>query len=329
MSDTKNSSHRSSALTRLVTKIHPPPRPDYGPKHMCGPDRRPPSLLTRTLNHFFPQAVATDVAWYMPSIGHKLTQTHDFFIEATALEEKDLVPALYELREKIWTIGAYPCYGLWWFVLPGISGLTGWWEEVVQTRAERGELILDMGCGIGQEIRRVAGIKGVKPTQLYALDVSREMWDLGLSFFGDAGSPPAEFIHAEARSYFDPSSLRHNSERLYQLSGKIDVILIAMFLDIFHWPDQKEVLNTAAHLSKIGTQVIGYSRGTATTDEKHEGCWDESGTRCWVHDDITMQILWFDVGKATNTTWKVEVKIVDVEEFGWDRQDKLDGDIDT
>jgi hypothetical protein len=134
-------------MTRLVTKIHPSPRPTYGPKRVNNAHIRRASLLTRILNHYFPRPARTDVPWYTPSIGRKLTQTRDFFLEATAFEEKDLEHALYELREKMWALDAYPCYGLWWFVLPGISGLTGWWEEVVQTRAERGELVLDMGCG--------------------------------------------------------------------------------------------------------------------------------------------------------------------------------------
>lgn len=166
----------------------------------------------------------------------------------------------------------------------------------------------------------MASIKGVESTQLYALDISREIWNLGLSFFGDAGSPPAEFIQAEARCYPNLSALRQNSERLYQLIGKIDVILMAMFLDLFHWPDQRSVLNTVVALSKIGTQVIGYSRGATTMNGK-EGYWDESGTRCLVHDDITMPLLWSDVGRSTNTLWKLELRVVDVKELGWDRQD--------
>ncbi|CAI6339871.1 unnamed protein product [Periconia digitata] len=320
MSNTRNRSRQASALARLHASVHPSPRPTYGPKRIDNSHIRRASFLTRFLDHYFPRAVRIDVAWYTPTIGRKLTQDLDFFIEATALEEKHLLPALYELREKMWAVDAYPCYGLWWFVLPGISGLTGWWEEVVQTRAQKGEVVLDMGCGIGQEIRRVAAINGVKPSQLYALDVTREIWNLGLSFFGDAGSPPAEFIHADARSHLFGNSLRHKPERLYQLSGKVDVILMAMFLDLFHFPDQKEVLNTAVALSKIGTQVIGYSRGATTTNAK-EGYWDESGTRSMVHDDISMLVLWWDIGKHTNTVWKIETRTVDIEELGWDRQD--------
>lgn len=71
-----------------------------------------------------------------------------------------------------------------------------------------------------------------------------EIWDFGLVFFRGAVFLPAEFTQAETTAYFYFSLPRHNFERLCLLRGKINLILIGTFLDIFHHPDQREFLNT-------------------------------------------------------------------------------------
>ena len=110
----------------------------------------------------------------------------------------------------------------------------------------------------------MAATEGVNLSQLYAVDVCRETWALGLELFSDAASPPAQFMQADARTARYAESLRQNSEHLFLLSGKVDVVLMGMFFDLFHYPDQVEVGKTLAELSRVGTQVIGYSRGTSS-----------------------------------------------------------------
>jgi hypothetical protein len=166
---------------------------------------------------------------------------------------------------------------------------------------------------VGQEIRRIANIEGVNSSQLYALDVSRELWNLGLETFGDAASSPATFIQADART-------NRYAKGPPVLDKQVDVVLMGLFLDLFHFPDQIEIGKTIADISKVGTQVIGYSRGTVR-GKAVEGEVKGTGSRAMVHDDLSPKTLWFDIGALTQTKWKVESKLVEVEELGWDKDD--------
>ncbi|KAF2193338.1 hypothetical protein K469DRAFT_744980 [Zopfia rhizophila CBS 207.26] len=266
-----------------------------------------------------PGNAVVHVAWYSASIGKKLDRTSDFFVDATGSNGKELTTLLHSIRDRAWALDAYPCFGRWLFLLPGISGLS-WYDDVVLKRAREGATVLDLGCGLGQEIRRVAVTESVKSTQLYVLDVSQEIWALGLELFGDASSPPAKFIQADARTDRYAESLRANSEQLFQLSGKVDVVLMGLFLDLFHFPGQVEVGKTVAMLSKVGTHAVGYSRGTTTGNAVEEEVKD-AGTRSMVHDDKSLKTLWFDIGELTKTKWKVEVNLVEIGEFGWEQED--------
>lgn len=177
-----------------------------------------------------------------------------------------------------------------------------------------------MCCRLGQEIRRIASTEGVDPTKLYALDVSPEIWALGLELFGDASSPPAQFVHADARTPRYEETLRANSQQLFDLSGKIEVMLVGLFLDLFHFPDQVEVGKTIALLSKVGTQVVGYARGTSTGNAK-EGEVEMAGAYCMVHDEQSLKVLWDDIGEVSGTKWEVEVRAMEIGELGWEMED--------
>jgi hypothetical protein len=90
--------------------------------------------------------VPTDVPWYDSSIGNKLDQSLEFFEESTGLQRKELKEVLYWVRNRAWATDQYPCFGLWWFLLPGIEGVK-WWDDVVVKGLKEGNVVVDMGCG--------------------------------------------------------------------------------------------------------------------------------------------------------------------------------------
>jgi hypothetical protein len=92
------------------------------------------------------------------------------------------------------------------------------------------------------------------------------------------------------------------------------------FFDLFHCPDAVAVGKTAAFLSKPGTCVIGYGRGTKRGNAR-EDWWPEVGTRCMVHDEWSMKMIWHEVGKATETKWEVEVEERGISELGLKKED--------
>jgi len=159
---------------------------------------------------------------------------------------------------------------------------------------------------------------GIPSTQVYALDVSPELWNLGLELFNDTSEPPAKFIHADARTHDSSSFLTHPS--LLPLTGKIDVILLSHFLDLFHWSDQMQVGVTIAFLSRVGSQAMGCMRGTRgkTLDCESMGGWY---SQSMVHDVLSLKMLWYDIGKFTETQWNVEASMVEPREWGWEDEE--------
>jgi hypothetical protein len=146
MSGSTSNSSQPSALQRLVNKINPPPRPQYQSNRINKSQFPQPPLVSRLLTKHFPSPPRTDVPWYAPSIGNKLDHEAEFFAEATGCEGKELEALLRVARDKAWAIDPYPCFGRWFFLLPGISG-SPWYNDVVVQRAKEGATVLDVGCG--------------------------------------------------------------------------------------------------------------------------------------------------------------------------------------
>ena len=60
-------------------------------------------------------------------------------------------------RDEAWKIKPYPCVGMWGFLKPNIvwSQLDHEYEHILR-RVVAGARILDLGCGLGQDLRRLA-----------------------------------------------------------------------------------------------------------------------------------------------------------------------------
>lgn len=58
---------------------------------------------------------------------------------------------------------------------------------------KEGKSILDLGCGLGQDLRQLR-IESGAAAKLYATDADQEVWDLGLEMFDDGEKPVANFL---------------------------------------------------------------------------------------------------------------------------------------
>lgn len=104
---------------------------------------------------------------------------------------------MHTIRDRVWAFAPYPCTGRGWFRLPGLSGMKIW-PEVVEA-AKDGKTILDLGCGLGQDIRRLRydavgssvsdgdsdGNDEAMNLNIYASDARKGMWDMGCELFID------------------------------------------------------------------------------------------------------------------------------------------------
>ena len=169
------------------------------------------------------------------------------------------------------------------------------YDEVLQ-RVKDGEQYLDIGCCMGQDIRKLV-YDGAPSENTYASDLNGKFWEIGYDLFLDKSSLKTTFIEADVLD--DESGLQ-------RLAGKMDIIHAASFFHLFDWDEQviaaKKIvglLNGAPSNLVLGRQAGRLESGDSTTQVKPDK------SRYW-HNPESWAKLWEQVGNETGTEWKVE-----------------------
>lgn len=190
------------------------------------------------------------------------------------------------------------------FLLPSISQLPAYSE--ILSRAHEGNVILDLGCCFGQDLRLLAA-KGCPTSTMYASDISGELWELGFDLFKDRGRMLAKFIQADI---LDPDS------NLAQLTGSVDVLMVNQFLHLFDWDKQVVAMKQLVELSKPGSLVVGYQRAQVPP-----GHFPRPWGNMYLHDEDSLKKIWSRVEVETASVWDVEAAVVDLSEWGMEPED--------
>lgn len=301
--------------------------PRYGPRgHLAPRDRR--SLLVRVLSSLSPPRARTDVPWYRPDIPPvKLDDDKEviqFYTSSARSESHDeLVQRLHQIRDRAWAIAPYPTFGQWHFLHKGLKSLP-FYEDIVE-QVKRGATVLDIGCGLGQDIRRLIAAagqgdcggthaKGVKKVKRYVADVRPDLWNLGLELFGDGEDAPAQFIEADVATMPNVTV-----NPLKYLEGQIDIFIMCQLLELFQWERQLFVLQNVLRTSVVGSVVVGYGYGTLLDDTGQHG--GDGHLNRMLHSPETLSALWTDASSATRTKWKLEAVATDLLALGYEAED--------
>lgn len=174
------------------------------------------------------------------------------------------------------------------------------YDEVLQ-RIKGGEQYLDIGCCMGQDIRKLI-YDGAPSDKMYASDLKGQFWNVGYELFLDKPSLEATFIEADI---FDDQS------GLQQLAGKLDIVHAASFFHLFDWDGQvaaaKKIVGLFNSDSKsllIGRQAGREEAGDFTAQV------EQTKSRYW-HNPESWAKLWKQVSEETGTSWEVEADFDD------------------
>lgn len=181
----------------------------------------------------------------------------------------------------------------------------------ILSRVKRGGIFLDVGAGFGQELRRLAA-DGAPGQNMYAVDLSSDLWDLGYILFKDRERLDAKLIVANVLA-----SDNGNGD-LEALKAKVDIIHAGSFFHLFDWDYQAEALKKLVSLTCEGALLVGHQTGRKPAKRTLIG-----GEPRFYHDEESWRKMWTEVGDATGTTWKLEVEvgehdILGLEQSGFD-----------
>ena len=143
---------------------------------------------------------------------------------------------------------------------------------------------------------------------MYASDIV-DFWSLGLGLFRDQDRMNAKFFQADV---FDAGS-----DMAVELEGKVDFVLASHFFHLFSWEKQIEAARAVTRMLKKGGWLLGYNIGTKVAKETPAGQTkgsDQAGSKFY-HDEESWRMLWDEVGRGTETEWKVDTRLQDLEEW--------------
>ncbi|EOA90459.1 hypothetical protein ACJQWK_08078 [Exserohilum turcicum] len=236
------------------------------------------------------------LSWYTSELEEPKPDVRDLFESYSKVPRADVVAHIKHIRDEAFKIHPYPCLGNWGFLNFSIG--TGPAYHQVVSRIKNGERFLDLGCCMGQDIRKLVR-DGAPSGNTYASDLKRDFWDFGYDMFLDRSTLQTEFVQADI---FDPDS------QLKQLDGTVDIVNAASFFHLFDWDGQVKAAKRVAQLLKPvpNSVIIGRQGGQPQAGKIAHLMKD---VNAFWHNVESWKDMWKKVGEETGTEWTVEAKL--------------------
>ncbi|CAN9227992.1 unnamed protein product [Alternaria alternata] len=231
--------------------------------------------------------------WYTKELEEPSPATRNIFEKYSKIPPGDVVTHIKRVRDDAFTVFPYPCLGNWGFLNFSI-GVNPAYQEVL-SRIKSGEKFLDLGCCMGQDIRKLVH-DGAPSEHMYASDLKKNFWGIGYDMFLDKSTLQTQFVEADI---FDIDSA------LKQMDGKMDVINAASFFHLFDWDQQVKAAKRAVQLLKpvSGSLIVGRQGGKPEAGSFAHVM--KEMTAFW-HNPESWAKMWKQVGDETGTDWEVQ-----------------------
>lgn len=170
-------------------------------------------------------------------------------------------------------------------------------------RIRNGDKCLDLGCGLGQNVRQIVYECGPS-SHIFGSDLSRDLIECGYDYFLDKKALETQF--------FTGDLLNEKSSDFRSFEGSYDMIFASCLYHLWSWDVQLKASIASAKLLKpeAGAVIFGWQVGASRAKEIHR---DLDKTRAehttmFRHDKNSLTKLWDLVGEKTGTKWIVEAE---------------------
>ncbi|XP_014562041.1 hypothetical protein COCVIDRAFT_11525 [Bipolaris victoriae FI3] len=235
---------------------------------------------------------SSHASWYKEEPETIEPAIREVFEKHSKIPAERVAEHIKQVRDKAYQISRYPCIGGYYFL--NLKAREAPCYPEVKKRVLNGEKLLDIGCCLGQEIRRMV-TDGMPAENLYGCELKTELVNLGYELFLDKEYLASKFIVANI--FETPSDLD-------QLDGKISIVHAQYFFHLFTWDEQLRLAHRLVRLSKPNCEFLVFG-GHMGTDQETEGYHADTG-KFFMHSHESWKRLWDQVGSETNTSWEVE-----------------------
>jgi len=220
----------------------------------------------------------------------------------------DVERHLIEMRNIAWEIQPMPCLGRFLFLELHLSTRDELYPVVLE-RLLGGARLLDVGCCLGQEIRKLI-YDGAPAENLVGMDLEPRFFEVGHKLFKDADTK-ATFLGADVVKW---------NPQMEALKGSFDMLQLCMFLHMLSWDNQIVAIKNLIKLLKPvkGSFFAGESAGHVLGIAR-EATWNKLTFR---HNVASFERLMREVAEDTDTKWDVRASLV----LGSGRTNWLDTD---
>ncbi|KAL3479556.1 hypothetical protein BJX99DRAFT_221868 [Aspergillus californicus] len=222
---------------------------------------------------------------------------------ATLLEKYSHIPRgdiadhVTSVARRGWDIAGYPCFRRFLFLDMDVARSPHYTR--ILERVKRGALFIDLGCGLGQDVRRLA-FDGVPSENLYGLDLHSELVELGYELFRDRETLKATFL---AQDFFEDTPL------FRKIDKTLGVINSGYFMHLWDWEGQVKLGLRMVKMLASGQEEGGLIVGVHFGLKRTKTVKTEDGREMFVHNSNSLLKMWGEIEGLAGRKLRVEVAV--------------------
>lgn len=207
-------------------------------------------------------------------------------------------------RDAAWKVHTYPCIGQVKFLNNTLLSYPYGPTVLSRLRSSTDTTYLDVGCGLGQEIRYLIHTENILATQLYAFDYSPAFVELSFDLFRDR----ERLIEGNLTAgdlLVDPNE----QPGIKNFIGKMDIVNASQLLAVWDWEDQFVAAKNLVAFTRPrpGSLIVGNHMGSVNPGSY---AMPTKKGKNYRHDVQSFENFWKEVGEGTGTEWTVKAGLV-------------------